>query len=69
MKRFALCAALLAQALVPSLPFNTERDLRGVTLIGALPQVLAVHPSTPANNLKEWIGLGRKEPKYLQYAT
>jgi len=40
-----------------------------VTLIGALPQVLAVNPSTPANNLQEWIALGRKEPKYLQYAT
>ena len=36
---------------MPSLPFNTEQDLRGVTLIGALPQVLAVNPPrrrTPA---------------------
>src|SRR6186713_595023 len=66
---FTVSSHSINQALVPALPFNTERDLRGVTLIGALPQVLAVHPSTPANNLKEWIGLGRKEPKYLQYAT
>jgi tripartite-type tricarboxylate transporter receptor subunit TctC len=44
---------------MPSLPFNTERDLRGVTLIGALPQVLAVHPSVPANSLQEWIALGQ----------
>ena len=66
---FTVSSHSINQALVPSLPFNTERDLRGVTLIGALPQVLAVHPSVPANNLQEWIALGRKEPRYLQYAS
>ena len=66
---FTVSSHSINQALVPTLPFNTEQDLRGVTLIGALPQVLAVHPSTPANTLQEWIALGRKDPKYLQYAT
>jgi tripartite-type tricarboxylate transporter receptor subunit TctC len=66
---FTVSSHSINQALVPNLPFNTERDLRGVTLIGALPQVLAVHPSVPASNLQEWIALGRKDPKYLQYAT
>jgi tripartite-type tricarboxylate transporter receptor subunit TctC len=66
---FTVSSHSINQALMPSLPFNTERDLRGLTLIGALPQVLAVHPSVPANNLQEWIALGRREPRYLQYAT
>ncbi len=66
---FTVSSHSINQALVPSLPFNTERDLRGVTLIGALPQVLAVHPSVPASNLKEWIALGKQDPKYLQYAS
>jgi tripartite-type tricarboxylate transporter receptor subunit TctC len=66
---FTVSSHSINQALVPTLPFNTEQDLRGVTLIGALPQVLAVHPSTPANNLQEWIALGRKDSKYQQYAT
>jgi tripartite-type tricarboxylate transporter receptor subunit TctC len=66
---FTVSSHSINQALMPTLPFNTERDLRGVTLIGALPQVLAVHPSTPANTLQEWIALGKKEPRYLQYAT
>jgi len=66
---FTVSSHSINQALVPGLPFNTERDLRGVTLIGALPQVLAVHPSVPANNLQEWIALGRKEPRYRQYAS
>lgn len=66
---FTVSSHSINQALVPSLPFNTERDLRGVTLIGALPQVLAVHPSVPASNLQEWIALGKQDPRYLQYAS
>jgi tripartite-type tricarboxylate transporter receptor subunit TctC len=66
---FTVSSHSINQALVPALPFNTERDLRGVTLIGALPQVLAVHPSVPAATLQEWIALGRKDPRYLQYAS
>ena len=66
---FTVSSHSINQALMPTLPFDTERDLRGVTLIGALPQVLAVHPSVPANNLQEWIALGRRDPKALQYAT
>jgi tripartite-type tricarboxylate transporter receptor subunit TctC len=66
---FTVSSHSINQALMPALPFNTERDLRGVTLIGALPQVLAVHPSVPANTLQEWIALGKEDPRYLQYAT
>jgi tripartite-type tricarboxylate transporter receptor subunit TctC len=66
---FAVSSLSINQALYPSLPFDTERDLRGVTLIGALPQVLAVHPSVPANNLKEWMALGKRESRFRQYAT
>src|SRR6266849_343784 len=66
---FTVSSHSINQALMPFLPFNTERDLRGVTLIGALPQVLAVHHSVPANSLQEWIALGKKDPRFLQYAT
>jgi tripartite-type tricarboxylate transporter receptor subunit TctC len=66
---FTVSSHSINQALMPSLPFDTERDLRGVTLIGALPQVLAVHPSVPASSLQDWIALGKKDPRFLQYAT
>lgn len=66
---FTVSSHSINQALMPSLPFNTERDLRGVTLIGALTQVLAVHPSVPAQNLQEWLALGRKDSRFKQYAT
>lgn len=66
---FTVSSHSINQALMPSLPFNTEHDLRGVTLIGALPQVLAVNAAVPASSLQEWIALGKKDEKYLQYAT
>jgi tripartite-type tricarboxylate transporter receptor subunit TctC len=66
---FTVSSHSVNQSLYPSLPYNTERDLRGVTLLAALPQVLAVHPSVPANNLKEWLALGKAQARYRQYGT
>lgn len=66
---FTVSSHSINQALMPSLPFDTEKDLRGVTLVGLLPQALAVHPSVPANNVSEWLALGQKDPRFKQYAT
>ncbi len=66
---FTVSSHSINQAMMPSLPFDTEKDLRGVTLVGLLPQVLAVHPSVPANNVREWLALGKKDPRFRQYAT
>ncbi|MFN0163275.1 MAG: Bug family tripartite tricarboxylate transporter substrate binding protein [Burkholderiales bacterium] len=45
------------QALYPKLPYDTERDLRGVTLVGSLGQMLAAHPKAEANTLQEFLKL------------
>jgi tripartite-type tricarboxylate transporter receptor subunit TctC len=66
---FTVSSHSINQALYEKLPFDTERDLRGVTLIGALPQVIAVHPSMPAKNLREWFALGKKDGKFMSYAS
>ncbi|MFM9885395.1 MAG: tripartite tricarboxylate transporter substrate binding protein [Burkholderiales bacterium] len=52
---FTLNSHAINQALYPNLPFDTERDLRGVALLGALPQALAAHPSAPANTVQEFL--------------
>ncbi len=52
---FTLNSHAINQALYPSLPFDTERDLRGVALLGALPQALAAHPSASANTVQEFL--------------
>jgi len=52
-----------ALAISPSiykLPFDPSKDLRGVTMLAYSPHMLVVHPSVPANNLKELVALSRK---------
>lgn len=66
---FTVSSHSINQALVPNLPFNTEKDLRGVALIANLVQVLVVNPNVPARNLQEWFSIGQKDPLYKQYAT
>jgi tripartite-type tricarboxylate transporter receptor subunit TctC len=52
-----------ALAITPSvytrLPFDPARDLRGVTMLAYSPHLLVVHPSVPANNLKELVALSQ----------
>jgi tripartite-type tricarboxylate transporter receptor subunit TctC len=52
-----------ALAITPSvytkLPFNPSKDLRGITMLAYSPHLLVVHPSVPANNLKELVALSQ----------
>jgi hypothetical protein len=49
---FTLNNHSINQALYANLPFNTERDLRGVALIGSLTQLFASNPTAPAKTLQ-----------------
>ncbi|MES3001380.1 MAG: tripartite tricarboxylate transporter substrate binding protein [Pseudomonadota bacterium] len=44
------------------LPFNPAKDLQGVAMLAYSPHLLVVHPSVPANNLKELVELSNKKP-------
>lgn len=50
------------------LGYVPERDFKPVTLIGAVPQVLVVHP-TVARTLDEFIKRAKAEPGKLNYAS
>ncbi len=52
---FTLNNHAINQALYANLPFNTEKDLRGVALIGSLTQLFASNPSAPAKTLQEFL--------------
>jgi tripartite-type tricarboxylate transporter receptor subunit TctC len=52
-----------------SLPFNTLKDLSGVTLLATSPVLISATPGLPANNVAELIALARKEPGKLNYAS
>ena len=45
------------------------RDLATVTLVAGVPHMLVVHPSVPANNVKELIALAKQKPGKLSYSS
>jgi len=51
------------------LPFDSIRDFTPITLAGAGPLVLAVHPSLPAKNVRELIALAKARPGQLTYVS
>jgi tripartite-type tricarboxylate transporter receptor subunit TctC len=55
--------------LYKKLPYDTPKDFAPVTIIGFAPNVLVVHPSVPAGNLKELIALAKQKPGELTYAS
>lgn len=55
-------------ALMSKLPWS-QKDLAPVALITAATNVIAVHPSVPANNLREFIAHLKQNPGRLSYAS
>ena len=47
------------------LPYNALRDFAPITQLVAAPNLLAVHPSVPAKNVKEFIALAKARPGSL----
>jgi len=57
------------ESLIPNKPFDLMRDFAPVAPINYSDLVLVVHPSVPANNLKELIALAKSKPKAMNYAS
>ena len=51
------------------LPFDPEKAFIPVGMIGRAPQILAVHPSVPAQTVKEFVAYAKKNPGKLTYGT
>ena len=56
-------------SLYPKLPYDTLRDFAPVSLCVKGANVLALHPSVPARNVKELIALAKTMPGKLNYAS
>lgn len=62
--------SLLTQpSLFKNLPYDVRKDFAPVTLALRSPLMMTMHPSVPANNLKEFIALARAKPEELNYAS
>jgi len=66
---FVVTAYVINPSLRHDLPYNTLRDLTGVTQVSVQHLVMAANPSFPADDIPGLIALAKKEPGKLAYAT
>jgi len=66
----ATAAALIVQPLImDKIPYDAQRDLAPVGMFATVPNLITVHPSVPAANIRELIEYARREPGKLNYAS
>jgi tripartite-type tricarboxylate transporter receptor subunit TctC len=53
----------------PKLNYDPDKDFAPVTLLVTVPNLLVVHPSVPAHNVRELIALAKSKPGGLSYAS
>ena len=56
-------------SLFTRLPYDSEKDFAPVTLAALAPFLLVVHPSVPANSVKELVALAKARPGQLAYGS
>jgi tripartite-type tricarboxylate transporter receptor subunit TctC len=56
-------------ALHKKLPYDSLNDFTPVSQVTSAPNVLVVHPSLPAKNVKELVALARARPGQIDYAS
>ncbi len=69
---YTLLSAGSTMAFAPLLgptTYDTIKDFSPITRLGTAANVLVVHPSVPANSVKELIALAKAKPGELNYAT
>lgn len=64
-----LSSHVLNTSYYSKLPYNPERDLAPVTLVGWVPLLMYVHPSFPVNNPQDVVNLARSRPGQVQYGS
>jgi tripartite-type tricarboxylate transporter receptor subunit TctC len=57
------------ETLIPKKPYDLMRDLAPITGVNYSDLLMVLHPSVPANNLKEFIALAKSSPGKLNYAS
>jgi|SRR5688572_9826214 len=64
-----IAALAILPSLVSKMPYDAAKDFAPITLAAIGPNLLVVHPSIPARNVKELVALARHRPGQLQFAS
>ena len=65
----AISSLAIAPHLYASLPFNVEKDLLPISLVGTTPCALVIHPGAPFSDLAGMVAYAKANPGRLSYAT
>lgn len=60
---------VIATAMAPKMPYDPVKDFTHIALFGGPPSVLAVHPSIPAKDVKQFIALAKARPGTITYGS
>ena len=62
-------SALWLSPFLEKMPYDPVHDFAPITLAAQAPNVLVVHPATPAKSVSEFIALAKAKPGVLNYAS
>ncbi len=51
------------------MPYDVKKDVALITLVVRVPEVLAVHPSVPANSLAEFVAYAKANPGKISFGS
>lgn len=66
---FASSGHAINASLYKSLPYRTVEDFEPIALVGESPNLIAVTPSLPVRDLREFIALAKSKPGALNYGA
>ena len=55
--------------LFKTMPYDVKTELTQVAVVGRAPGILLVHPSFPANNVKEFVAMAKKAPGTFNFGS
>lgn len=67
-----MCVVATPHAINPAvrkLPYDTLKDLAGITLVGTSPIMISATPNLPANNFNEVVALAKRPGSKMNFAT
>ena len=66
---FATSSLAVSTAIYSKLAFDPVKDLKPVSLVALVPNLMAISPKVDAKNVKEFVALAKRKPGQIAYAS